>query len=761
MLRFFRRLSAVRVPQQDRRPKVTQPRLYALEDRLVPATLTVTTLASDNVLTPGTLRYELAHAPSGDTISFQSGLTGNLALTNGALVVTKSVDIQGPGANLISISGNSADRIFYIPNSANVTVTISGLTLKQGSAQTHGDGGGAISLGASNTLTLLDDVLTGNKAEHGGAIFTAGTTLTLQNCTLSGNSATLAAGGNYRGGALYETAGSLVRIQNSTISGNTAKSNGGGAFFKGNATIQNSTISGNSATNGAGGGVNFYDGQASIQNSTIYGNSAHDNAGGVLVQNANVTFQNCTITGNTSAATGGGLYEANVNGGTSPVVTLENTLLAGNKDGSGSNDATLNSGTLNASNSLIENLPGGTINGTNSNNIFGQDPLLGPLQNNGGPTQTEALLPGSPAIDAGSNAAAASLTTDQRGFARFVNGTVDLGAFEVQPTVQFSTAGETVSENAGTFGITVTLSAVANLNTTIPFTLGGTAVAGTNYSGVTPSPLVIAAGHTFGTISGTLIDDGHFESVNKTLTFTLGTPTNGTLGSPAVNTLTIIESDRAHTFFSFDRAFRLGERVARGNLDGDGDADLVVCAPGGRVTAFDGRTGRALFRFAPFGSQPYGLSVVLADVNHDGRDDLILAPRFGSGLVEVFSGRTLALLRTIDTGLPGVRLALGDVTGDGVPDLIAGGGAGPQGGRVRIFQGIGPHLVAQLRPYGKGYHGVIYVAAGDLTGDGIADVLTLTGGRLLRAFRGPRLTLLLRRVTPSATFLGGLRVPLG
>src|SRR4029077_10843722 len=77
-----------------------------------------------------------------------------------------------------------------------------------------------------------------------------------------------------------------------------------------------------------------------------------------------------------------------------------------------------------------------------------------------------------------------------------------------------------------------------------PFTLGGTAVSGTNYKSVTPSPLVIPAGQTSGTITGTLIDDGKFD-VNKTLTITLGTPTNAVLGSTPANTLTIQESDFA------------------------------------------------------------------------------------------------------------------------------------------------------------------------------------------------------------------------
>ncbi len=108
------------------------------------------------------------------------------------------------------------------------------------------------------------------------------------------------------------------------------------------------------------------------------------------------------------------------------------------------------------------------------------------------------------------------------------------------PTVQFSTAGESVSETAGAFSVTVTLSAASASSVSVPFTLGGTAVAGTDFSGVTASPLVIPAGSTSGTITGTLLDDGAPDAV-KTLTFTLGTPTGASLGTPATNTLTITE----------------------------------------------------------------------------------------------------------------------------------------------------------------------------------------------------------------------------
>jgi hypothetical protein len=110
------------------------------------------------------------------------------------------------------------------------------------------------------------------------------------------------------------------------------------------------------------------------------------------------------------------------------------------------------------------------------------------------------------------------------------------------PTVQLSTAVQSVDENAGTFTITVTQSAVSGAATTIPFTLGGSAVPGTDYSGVTASPLVIPAGQTTATITGTVVDDGFYGGpFNETLTVTLGTPTNATLGAVTTDTLTINE----------------------------------------------------------------------------------------------------------------------------------------------------------------------------------------------------------------------------
>jgi hypothetical protein len=114
-----------------------------------------------------------------------------------------------------------------------------------------------------------------------------------------------------------------------------------------------------------------------------------------------------------------------------------------------------------------------------------------------------------------------------------------------EPTVQLSTGSETVAETAGTFALPVTLSAVSGVDTVIPFMLGGSAVAGTDFRAVTASPLVIPAGQTSATITGTLLDDGAPDAT-KTLTLTPGAPTNAVLGTTTTNTLTIADASSSH-----------------------------------------------------------------------------------------------------------------------------------------------------------------------------------------------------------------------
>jgi hypothetical protein len=152
-----------------------------------------------------------------------------------------------------------------------------------------------------------------------------------------------------------------------------------------------------------------------------------------------MTLSNCTLAGNSAAITGGGIYNFGR-------LTVANTILAGNTAPA---DPDVNGSVASLGHNLIGNPSGGGGFAASLGDLLGINPLLAPLDYYGGPTQTLPLLPGSPAIDAGSNALAVDasgnpLTTDQRGFARVSNGTVDIGAFEVQNLVINLNVGENV-----------------------------------------------------------------------------------------------------------------------------------------------------------------------------------------------------------------------------------------------------------------------------------------------------------------------------
>ena len=154
--------------------------------------------------------------------------------------------------------------------------------------------------------------------------------------------------------------------------------------------------------------------------------------------------------------------------------------------------------------------------------------------------QTTANITGNLVADPGSSRTLTLTLGTPTGGATLGSSAVNtLTITEPVPTVQFSTASETVNETTGSFSIAVTLAGTSTQAVTVPFTLGGTAVAGTDYSGVTAAPLTFAAGQTTANITGNLVAD---PGSSRTLTLTLGTPTGGaTLGSSAVNTLTITE----------------------------------------------------------------------------------------------------------------------------------------------------------------------------------------------------------------------------
>ncbi|NJL71852.1 MAG: hypothetical protein HC888_09675, partial [Candidatus Competibacteraceae bacterium] len=241
-------------------------------------------------------------------------------------------------------------------------------------------------------------------------------TTSISNSTLSGNSANISGGGG-----IANSYGGTVSVSNSMLSANFTNGDGGGILNSGTVSVTSSTLSSNSANVFGGSIYNDLFSTVSVSNSTLSSNSA--SFGGGIYNGGTLNVSNSTLSGN-SASFGGGIYNDGM-------VDLASTIVADNTASTNPDLANGVAATTNASNSLIE-MDGDQINGTNSNNIFDQDPMLSSLQDNGGPTFTQALLPGSPAIDRGSNLD--SLSFDQRGigFARIVGLQADIGAFEIQ-----------------------------------------------------------------------------------------------------------------------------------------------------------------------------------------------------------------------------------------------------------------------------------------------------------------------------------------
>jgi predicted outer membrane repeat protein len=249
-----------------RRKPPTALAVEQLETRWVPSTLTVTNNLDSGA---GSLRAEIAAARNGDTVVFAPALNGQtITLTSGELLIKNTMTITGPGAGNLSVSGNHASRVFELGRQAH-SVALSGLTISNG---VSGLGGGIFLQGGS-ALTVTNCTLSGNTASIGGGIFSGGT-LVVTGCTLSGNTATST---TYGGGGIY-SAGSPATVSGCTLSGNSAFRGGGIYSDLGPLTVSGCTLSGNSAT-AAGGGI-YVGGTATIQNSTsITGNTAPAGSG--------------------------------------------------------------------------------------------------------------------------------------------------------------------------------------------------------------------------------------------------------------------------------------------------------------------------------------------------------------------------------------------------------------------------------------------------------------------------------------------------
>jgi CSLREA domain-containing protein len=371
-----------------------------------------------------------------------STISGNSAEVEGGGILNNQSTVNITGS---TISDNSAFAIGGVGNIQS-TADITGTTISGNSANY---GGGILNSGS--TVDITDSTISGNSASFGGGIINVLSTADVSNSTISDNSAELVGGGIFNENSTANITGSTIssnsasagggmfndnstaNITGSTISDNSANSNAGGIFnLESTANITGSTISANSAS--AGGGILNVESTANITGSTISGNSAEVQGGGVINFQGTANITNSTITENI-ASTGSGVSSY---GNSLTSTTVTSSIISGNTGGGADveleepDDSTITDSFISNGNNLLG------IVGTNVN-AFSQptdmtgvtDPLLGPLQDNGGPTETHALLPGSPAINAGSNPL--GLTTDQRGtgFDREVEQT-DIGALELQ-----------------------------------------------------------------------------------------------------------------------------------------------------------------------------------------------------------------------------------------------------------------------------------------------------------------------------------------
>jgi hypothetical protein len=361
------------------------------------------------------------NTPGANEIDFVIGLNGTITLTSGQLTIANNdVAIVGPGESVVTVSGNNVGAVLDV--ASNVTASLTGLTISSG--KTYSEGGGIYNdgkLAISNsiiasssayrgggilnngTLLLTDSSVLGNSAigynGGGGGIYSRGT-LTVTDCTVADNST------DWLGGGIVGVAGSTMTISGTDVIHNSGGAGAGGICTdcKTQNTLTNSTVAYNSAGGTGGGGIGIYGGWMTIVNSTIAYNTLDNPAG-----------------------SGGGLYSER----DGPLYTLYNTIVALNTGSASSGPATSDIAAI-VSPSSGHNLvgtggSGGLMNGSGGNLVGVPDPGLAPnLADNGGPTQTIALLPSSPAINAGDSTKAPP--TDQRGFARV--GTPDIGAFE-------------------------------------------------------------------------------------------------------------------------------------------------------------------------------------------------------------------------------------------------------------------------------------------------------------------------------------------
>lgn len=423
-----------------------------------------------------TLRAAIDEAnagPGGSVISLPTGTY------HGGLDIAVSLTLSGAGATVTRIDGGGP--VIHVAHGA--AVDIRDVTIQNGAL----DGGYGAGIANQGDVTLTNVTISGNaNVSYGSPAALGGgfsnysdangrpAYATLTSVTINDNRVYTGHGNPASGGGIFNQRSCVLTLINSTLSGNTTDSafpgsglnNGAGIANEGNATLSDVTIDGNNAVN-VGGGI-ASSGYVTLTNVTISRNLAGDSGGGLSATigslGGNATLTNVTISDNISNGPGGGIFN-------SADSTLANVTISGNMSGEANGGGIFHlshGGIMQAKNTIVANNLGGDCSrallslGHNLSSdsscgfeLSNTDPMLGPLQNNGGPTFTRALLPGSPAINAGSPDCPPP-ATDQRGVTRA--GRCDIGAFEFLP---FGCIGDCDNSGRVTVGEIISLVNIA------------------------------------------------------------------------------------------------------------------------------------------------------------------------------------------------------------------------------------------------------------------------------------------------------------